>query len=79
MPKLKLKTKIPGKFFILGILGSFISLVMGATGPLIAPFFLQEKLDRLQIVATKAACQLVGHGFKLVTFIWMGFSYAQMR
>ena len=40
----------------------------GLSGPLIDRFFLGGGLDRRQIVATKAACQVLGHAAKLVYF-----------
>jgi len=40
----------------------------GVAGPLIDQFFLGGKFDRREIVATKAMCQVVGHGAKLVYF-----------
>jgi len=75
MPKIKKSIIIPGKFFIIGSIATFLSLFVGATGPLIAPFFLKEKLSKEGIVATKAACQLFTHTFKIVTFVLIGFSF----
>ena len=43
-------------------------LLTGVAGPLIDSFFLGGNLDRREIVATKAACQVVGHAAKLVYF-----------
>ena len=43
-------------------------LLTGVSGPLIDTFFLGGKFDRREIVATKAMCQVVGHGAKLVYF-----------
>src|SRR5439155_25982342 len=43
-------------------------LLTGVSGPLLDCFFLGGGLDRRQIVATKAACQLAGHGMKLLYF-----------
>ena len=43
-------------------------LMTGVAGPLIDQFFLGGKFDRREIVATKAMCQVVGHGAKLVYF-----------
>ena len=43
-------------------------LLTGVAGPLIDSYFLGGKLDRREIVATKALCQIVGHGVKLVYF-----------
>jgi uncharacterized protein len=43
-------------------------LMTGVSGPLIDTFFLGGTLDRRQIVATKAACQVFGHAMKLAYF-----------
>lgn len=43
-------------------------LLTGVVGPLIDTFFLGGKLDRREIVATKAFCQIVGHTSKLLYF-----------
>ena len=43
-------------------------LMTGVAGPLIDQFFLGGKFDRREIVATKAMCQIFGHGAKLVYF-----------
>ena len=43
-------------------------LLTGVAGPLIDQFFLGGKLDRREIVATKAMCQIFGHAAKLVYF-----------
>jgi uncharacterized membrane protein YfcA len=38
------------------------------SGPLIDTFFLSGKMDRREIVATKAMCQIVSHAAKLAYF-----------
>jgi uncharacterized membrane protein YfcA len=43
-------------------------LLCGVAGPLIDQFFLGGRLDRREIVATKAACQVFAHAAKLVYF-----------
>lgn len=50
-------------------------MFVGATGPLIAPFFLRDDLDKEQIIATKAVCQTWGHLLKLPAFLALGFDY----
>ncbi len=59
----------------LGGLVGFLSIFVGATGPLIAPFFLRDDLDKEQIIGTKAACQLVLHLSKLGAFLGIGYDY----
>ena len=74
LPKLKSVPKLKGKFFFLGGFATFLSLFVGATGPLIAPFFIREKLKKEVLVASKAACQLVVHTLKVAVFFSVGFS-----
>jgi uncharacterized membrane protein YfcA len=45
-----------------------LMLFTGVSGPLVDTFFLGGRLDRREIVATKAVCQAVGHGAKLAYF-----------
>jgi uncharacterized membrane protein YfcA len=45
-----------------------LMLLTGATGPLIDTYFLGGKLDRREIVATKAFCQTLSHFMKLIYF-----------
>jgi uncharacterized membrane protein YfcA len=43
-------------------------LLCGVAGPLVDQFFLGGKLDRREIVATKAVCQVFAHAAKLLYF-----------
>jgi uncharacterized protein len=43
-------------------------LLTGVAGPLVDTFFLGGRLDRREIVATKAICQIFGHAAKLLYF-----------
>jgi len=45
-----------------------LMVLTGVTGPLLDRHFLGGGFDRREIVATKAACQTVGHSLKLVYF-----------
>ena len=51
-----------------GLLSMMLMLLTGVTGPLLDTMFLRSPLERRQIIATKASCQVFGHGFKLVYF-----------
>jgi uncharacterized protein len=54
--------------FVCGAVSTVLMLLSGATGPLIDSFFLNGGLERRQIVATKAVCQVVNHGTKFIYF-----------
>lgn len=57
------------------VVAGFASLFVGATGPLIAPFFLRDDMDRHEVIATKAMCQAAGHLLKIPAFLGLGFDY----
>jgi uncharacterized membrane protein YfcA len=66
--KLMPRTFGPGQVFGTGVVSMMLMLVTGVTGPLLDTMFLRSSLQRKQIVATKACCQLFSHCFKLVYF-----------
>lgn len=45
-----------------------LMMLAGVAGPLVDSFFLGGKLDRREIVATKAVCQITSHAAKLAYF-----------
>ncbi len=64
------------RFVVLGGVVGVVNIAIGATGPLIAPFFLGLGLDRFTLIGTKAACQTLGHLAKLLVFGVAGFAFA---
>jgi uncharacterized membrane protein YfcA len=58
----------PAQVAATGFVSMMLMLTTGVTGPLLDTMFLRSTLERRQIIATKAACQLFSHGFKLVYF-----------
>jgi len=64
------------RFFALGTVVGAVNVTVGATGPLIAPFFLNLGLSRHAIVGTKAACQALSHIVKILVFGVVGFAFA---
>ncbi|GJL95662.1 MAG: hypothetical protein DHS20C05_20670 [Hyphococcus sp.] len=69
----------PGKktFFATGVVGSFLTMFFGATGPIAATMLSAAKLDRLNTVATHAACMAAQHSLKILIFGLLGFAYAE--
>ena len=57
-------------FLLIGSLSGLVTVFIGAAGPLIAPFFIDRDLTKENIVATKAACQAIGHLGKMPIFIY---------
>lgn len=64
----------PGRFFTIGMVQTFISLFVGAAGPLVSPLLLQEGLQRDRLVVTHGAMMSILHGLKVLTFAALGFS-----
>lgn len=51
-----------------GFLCMSLMVLTGVAGPLLDTFFLGGRLERRQIVATKALCQVMGHALKWLYF-----------
>ncbi len=57
-----------------GALVGFFSTLIGATGPLLAPFILALELGSQPTIATMAACQIFQHASKITLFGAGGFA-----
>ncbi len=66
----------PKSFFLTGAIGAFLTMFFGATGPIAAAMLSATRLEKLQIVATHAACMVLQHGLKTLAFGLLGFAYA---
>lgn len=64
-------------WFTLGIVTSLFAPVLGATGPLLAVFYVRDDLSRQEIIATKAAQQMFIHLLKIPLFLSLDFSYIE--
>ncbi|MEL6790905.1 MAG: sulfite exporter TauE/SafE family protein [Pseudomonadota bacterium] len=64
-----------GAFFATGVVGSFLTLFFGATGPIAASVIGRAGLDRFATTGTHGACMLVQHLLKVVAFGALGFAY----
>lgn len=58
-----------------GIMISFLSMFVGATGPLVATLMKTQPLDRQSHMATFSACMSLQHGVKIAAFGWFGFAF----
>ncbi len=68
-PKLKeLRSKSSLGLIIAGALAGGVGMVVGATGTLIAPFYMREGWSRESVIGTKALCQSSAHVVKLIAF-----------
>ncbi len=57
-----------GSFAFAGAVGGTIGVIVGAVGPMIAPFFLRPSFSKREVIATKAACQAYLHLLKIAAF-----------
>ncbi len=62
-------------FFGVGLLATFATMFVGATGPLVAPFVSAYCDRRQNIVATHAILMTIQHSFKMIAFGLLGFSF----
>jgi uncharacterized membrane protein YfcA len=62
-------------FWILGFVVGLAGPLIGATGPILAQFFIRDDLSRQEIVANKASIQFLGHLIKIPVFLAIGFQY----
>ena len=64
------KKKDSKTFSKVGLISGFSTVFIGATGPLIAPFFINDKFSKENIIANKAACQVISHLGKIPLLIF---------
>lgn len=76
LPKGPIRFRLPGKFFSLGLVNGFITLFVGATGPLNMPVLLRHGLTGSQAVATMAALMTTVHLVKIAVFGFLGFAFS---
>lgn len=74
MPRVRARMPLRHPFFLVGLLHSFTSTLVGV-GAFLQPAILQTGLDKRQITATLAACLLAMEIFKLAGYIAYGFDY----
>ena len=65
------------RFTALGFAAGFLNVTIGATGPLVAPFFLNLGLSRQAVIGTQAGVQALGHLAKLVLYAGFGFAFRE--
>ncbi len=73
------KPRIPGLestgMLIGGLIATFVTMFVGATGPFVQALFLPLGLEKRVQVATHAMCMTIQHALKVVAFGWLGFSF----
>lgn len=61
---------------ISGVASTFLTMFVGATGPLVLATLRIFKLNRLALVATSAACLVLQHALKVLVFGLLGFAFS---
>ena len=74
-PKLRPSNIALKGYTLVGIGTTFITMFVGATGPLVSSFLSPEKLGRERMVATLASCMTIQHGLKGIAFGVLGFYF----
>lgn len=64
-------------FSVAGLAAGTLGMIVGAIGPVIAPFFLHTRILKERLIATKAVCQATVHLLKIAAFGTLGFAYMQ--
>ena len=59
-----------------GVVSTFLTMFIGATGPLVLATIRIFKLNRLSLVATTAACLVLQHTLKVLIFGLLGFAFS---
>lgn len=57
-----------GHALVCGLVAGGLTIASGVSGPSIDLFFIRTSMDRRQIVATKAAIQVISHAIKIVFY-----------
>lgn len=65
------------KMLIAGGLNGAVGMVIGATGMLIGPLFIDRRWSKEATVGTLALCQSLGHAVKILAFGWYGFDLVE--
>ncbi len=63
-------------YALVGLVSTFLTMFLGGTGPFVAAFLPPARFGKQATVATQATCMSVQHGFKILVFAALGFSFA---
>lgn len=70
--------QVSRRYFIAGgAITSIGTMIVGATGPLVAALLAARGLTKQPLIATHATCMVVQHGLKTLAFGLLGFAYAR--
>lgn len=60
---------------VVGFFAGAVGILAGAVGPMIAPFYMRDDLEKEQIIGTKAAMQMLIHFSKIPAFLYLDFPF----
>jgi len=72
VPKPAMRLLVSRSWFLVGISTGFITMFLGATGPMLAMFLSPGRYGKVQTVATHAACMAAQHSMKIFAFSVLG-------
>ena len=75
VPKFQARKPAINSFFSVGVIATFATMFVGATGPLVLPFVAAYCDKRHNIVATHAILMTIQHGVKIIAFGLLGFAF----
>lgn len=77
--RMRLSVERPAQAAVCGVVVTGAQLLAGASGPLLDLFYLDSRLDRFEIIASKAVTQTLGHVAKIAYYVgigaWLGSEY----
>lgn len=73
----RIHTKHWSGLVVAGLIAGGLGTVVGATGALIAPFFLREEWTKEGVIGNKAICQASAHVIKIAAFSAYGLQFWQ--
>ena len=76
IPRRFFPRQIPGGFFAAGLVQTFLSLFVGATGPINGALLARQELSRDQTVVTHAGMMTFLHLAKIFAFALSGFAFS---
>jgi len=75
LPNLRSTSAGKGKFFVVGVLTTIVTMFVGGTGVLVGSFVAPACPQRHQFVSTHSVVMTIQHGLKVVTFALLGFAF----
>lgn len=80
IPEGKIGSSKPWVLVIMGLLSSFLGMIVAVTGPFIASFFVINNIGKEELIATKSICQALTQIAKTTVFFFsVGFNFGNFK